>query len=553
MIKLDEKEICNIYLTNRIYVKDIAKKYGVNKKTISNILKKNNIEVIKNPPRKNFVDDFVMTNPSEEKYKSKIGYHYVAKSKDYNYESIDYLNRSGKLTSFIANKYNVTIPSKYFRKLHYLKTGDYWWEQWFDIIQVKDKEHKKCPYCDWETSDTSNKCGAFFKHIKNEHGLSKIEHIRKHPEDKSHFQTATNSTNLEFELDYRKFVVCQICGKKLKHINKKHLETHGYTKEQYYEKFKNVKILSDDLYKFKSRLMQNTNTKFKNPSTSKNEKELNEFINSLGFNTRKNRTLLNGREIDIFLDELNLGIEYNGNFWHGEWFGGKNKNYHVSKLEECNKNNVNLITIFEDEYVLKKLIVLSKIKHILNKNNSDKIYAKNCQIRVIDKNIAKIFLDNNHIEGYTSSTVHFGAFYEDILVGVMSVTKSKKNVWEIVRFATLVDKICVGVCGKLFNFFKKNYKYESIISFVDRRFTKDINNNLLTKLGFTLEKINEPRAKYYKSSFDKMKRFNESSFTKTKLINMDSSLSEEMTKTEMLKKLGFDRIWDCGTFKFVYR
>ena len=57
---------------------------------------------------------------------------------------------------------------------------------------------------------------------------------------------------------------------------------------------------------------------------------------------RNNRSILNGKEIDIYVASLKLGIEYNGVRWHSEQFG-KDKNYHIDKLNKCNEQGINLI------------------------------------------------------------------------------------------------------------------------------------------------------------------------------------------------------------------
>lgn len=52
-------------------------------------------------------------------------------------------------------------------------------------------------------------------------------------------------------------------------------------------------------------------------------------------------------EIDIYIPELNLGIEYNGTYWHSS--KQKEKNYHQRKYDICKQNGVSLIHIFEFE------------------------------------------------------------------------------------------------------------------------------------------------------------------------------------------------------------
>ena len=107
-----------------------------------------------------------------------------------------------------------------------------------------------------------------------------------------------------------------------------------------------------------------TNTNMVRDFSSSQEKEIVSFIKGLGFECSPNRKILHGKELDIFIPDKSLAIEFNGNLWHSEKFG-KSKSYHLDKLNECNENGINLIQIFEDEYENHKDIVLSKIKHIL--------------------------------------------------------------------------------------------------------------------------------------------------------------------------------------------
>lgn len=280
------------------------------------------------------------------------------------------------------------------------------------------------------------------------------------------------------------------------------------------------------------------------------EDEICELISKFYPIERNNRTILNGLEIDLFVPSLNIGIEYNGLRWHSETFG-KDKNYHLNKLNIANNKGVKLIQIFEDEYINHKEIVLNKIKHILNINkiNKNKIYGRKCITKKITNTEAEAFLTKNHIQGYKRSKVHFGAFLGDKLVGVMSFTNNNKE-WVLERFASDLEYICVGVGGKLFSTFLKEYNPDIVSSFADRRWTIN-NNNLYTKLGFKLDKFIKPDYKYYKSGSE-INRIHKFNFRK-QILNRKYGFPLTMTETEMTKKLGYDRIWDCGLIKYVWR
>ena len=270
---------------------------------------------------------------------------------------------------------------------------------------------------------------------------------------------------------------------------------------------------------------------------------------------KNDRNVLNGKEIDIYIPSKNIGIEFNGLKWHSDWFAGKDRNYHVYKTNECENKGLGLIQIFEDEYKTKKKIVLSKLNHILNYSNSnEKIYARKCNIKEISNKDAKEFLEKNHLQGFAKSTVYLGAFYNSNLVSVMTFKKEKEHEWELNRFASDIDYICIGLGGKLFSYFIKNYSPNKVKSFADRRWTINKEKNLYTKIGFNFYGYTKPDYKYILIDNPSL-RYHKFGFRKKILLNKykDKGLiNENMTETEMAKKLGYDRIWDCGLIKYVW-
>jgi hypothetical protein len=289
---------------------------------------------------------------------------------------------------------------------------------------------------------------------------------------------------------------------------------------------------------------------------SNEEEEIINFIKEkIGINNivTRDRKILNGRELDILIPNKNIAIEYNGIFWHNEL--NKPKNYHLEKTEACNSKGIKLIHIFEDEYVNKKDIVLNKLSHILGKcDNLPKIRGGKCEIKEISYNESSEFLEKYHIQGSVSSTKYLGAFYNDKIIGVMTFKKSKKNNWELTRFASDYNYICHGVGGKLFKYFIKNYNPNEIISFADRRWTIK-EENLYVKLGFELNKTTLPDYHYQMSSLG-IKRIHKFNFRKKNILKKYGekyNLNETMTEREMCKIIGANRIYDCGLIKYVWK
>lgn len=286
---------------------------------------------------------------------------------------------------------------------------------------------------------------------------------------------------------------------------------------------------------------------------SKPEVEITDFIKSIheGEILNNVRNVIAPQELDIYVPDKKIAIEYNGLTWHSEEYN-KDKGYHLSKLERCNEKGIKLISIFEDEWINRKEIVLGKIRHLLGKEgNKERAYARKCWAMEISKEEAMDFLEQNHIQGYVPSTIYLGCFFNGSLVGVMAFKKEKEEgSWELTRFATDINRVCCGVGGKLFKYFVGSYNPLHIKSFADRRWTLDKKDNLYTKLGFTLESILKPDYRYV-NGFNREHKFG---YRKQVLMRKypDAGLNMGMTEKEMCDALGFYRIWDCGLLKFVW-
>ena len=283
---------------------------------------------------------------------------------------------------------------------------------------------------------------------------------------------------------------------------------------------------------------------------SKAEDEIIDFIeNKLKLNVEKrNHTLLNGKELDIYIPQLRVAFEYNGLRWHSEQFN-KDKNYHLIKKNECANIGIKLYHIFEDEYVFHKKALFAKISRILNCDNDLlRIGARKCVIKEISNNLAEAFLELNHIQGYTKASVHLGAFYKDSLLSVMSFTKLENNEWSMVRFASDINYIVQGVCSKFITYFSKHYDFSLVKTFLDRRWENNADDNVYTKSGFIKTGISKPDYHYTNGHGKRLHKFG---FRKQKL-HKKYGLPLTMTESEMTKELGYYKIWDCGLIKYVY-
>ena len=84
---------------------------------------------------------------------------------------------------------------------------------------------------------------------------------------------------------------------------------------------------------------------------SKGEKELCQYIKSLysGEILENTRKFIGGKELDIYLPELKLAFEYNGEYWH-QFHEEKEPGYHKNKRKACKENGIKLIEVWENDW-----------------------------------------------------------------------------------------------------------------------------------------------------------------------------------------------------------
>lgn len=538
---------------------DVCEKYHIGKLKLKKILSNNGVELRKKGKQPMDKSSFVVADYRVKKYKEHEGFHYVAVDKNDGTRYNDHMNNAGLLTTHIEKVYHVEIPTLYDRRKYYMETGNYWWEQWFDIVEEKDVEYSiKCPYCDWGTNDEGNRSGAFTHHLTSVHHMTVKEHLEKHPEDYNYFKKQAKVIEKEIRLeDPNNYVVCPICGKKMPKITYSHLRNvHSIGMSEFKKLYPDARVMSNDMIEqiLTEQKISNLHV-FKNRFISSYEREINEYLTSINVEHDSNRQILIGKEIDILIPSVNIGIEFNGVKWHTEFFGKKDRNYHLGKTVLCNEKGYGLIHIFEDEYVEHKDIVLAKIKHILGKDSDlPRVLGRKIVVKEILSNDAKEFLNKFHIQGFYKSTVYLGGFYEDKLVAVMALKNGNvtNNGWELVRFATDSSYIYQGVASKMFTYFVRHYDPDAVVSFADRRWTPWSNNNLYTKLGFVLDRITKPDYRYYNEKVDKYKRVHKMAMCKS-ILSKKYGFPMTMTELEMTRELGYDRIWDCGLFKYIWK
>jgi hypothetical protein len=277
---------------------------------------------------------------------------------------------------------------------------------------------------------------------------------------------------------------------------------------------------------------------------SKGHKEIIDFID------RKNaiincKNVIGPYEIDIFIPKLNIGVEYNGLYYHSfnSIESKDQKFYHYNKTFFAINKGIQLLQVFEDEWIYKKDIVKSIINSKLNKNN--KIYARNCSVVDVNSKEFFDFCDLNHIQGSLNSRIKLGLIYNNELICVMGFNVHNKYCYECTRFCNKLNFNVIGGASKLFKHFVKRFNPESVLTYADRRYS---NGNLYVKLGFDLVGITNPGYFYVKGN----KKYSRNKFQKHKLEKVLSKYNKNNSEAINMFNNGYRRLWDSGHYKFVW-
>lgn len=260
---------------------------------------------------------------------------------------------------------------------------------------------------------------------------------------------------------------------------------------------------------------------------------------------RNDRTVLNGKEIDILLPSLSLGIEVNGLYWHQHYPGKSDIKRHLNKTEACERLGIRLLH-FTDKEISESF---DKVKSILSSavKQSKTIYARKCEVRQISSKQWAEFINRNHLQGSINSSVKLGLFYDGEMVSAMGFAKPRFNKqfeYELTRFCNMLNVNVVGAASKLYSHFIRMYAPQSIISYCDRRlFTGAVYH----KLGMMHTHNTPPNYLWVHSqrTGDIKTRYQTQ---RHMLINCPS----EWTESEYMSDKGYYKIYDCGQSVFSY-
>ena len=279
-----------------------------------------------------------------------------------------------------------------------------------------------------------------------------------------------------------------------------------------------------------------------------NEIHLVDFLMSFyGGEVKTNvRNLIKPNEIEVYIPEYNIAIEYNGLYWHTTQYYSS-RLYHLTKTRQCEARGIRLFHIMEDEWDNKQDIWKSIIRNSLG-YHSLRVYARDTEVVEVDLKTRKNFLTVNHLQGDLGSQCCFGLKFDNELVSIMSFGKprfNKNHEWELLRYCSKLDTSVVGGASRLFTAFVRKYQPNSVISYMDRRYG---GGSFYNNLGFSFVGNTEPN--YWYLIGDKLEQ--RYLWQKHKLVKKLKFFDPLLSEQANMKANGYFRIYDCGSSVFSW-
>ena len=280
--------------------------------------------------------------------------------------------------------------------------------------------------------------------------------------------------------------------------------------------------------------------------TSLGEYQLSEFLDNhdIEYRTNVKQFIDNRLEADIVIDRHKLVIEFNGLYWHSDKY--KERQYHRKKTLLVHEMGYSIIHVWEDDWndPIKNKIIKNKILHKCNKTKHRE-FARKCKIIEPTNQLIRDFYNSNHIQGYVASTVSYALVNRDGDIVAMISAKRIKDKWDLSRFAS--SCAVIGGFSKLFKHMLSINDIKSITTYASLDYS---DGNVYTKNGFELIGMTYPNYWYVDKSFKI--RYSRQKFMKHKLKEKLPVFDDSLSEYENMRNNGYNRIYDCGSLKFVY-
>jgi len=199
------------------------------------------------------------------------------------------------------------------------------------------------------------------------------------------------------------------------------------------------------------------------------------------------------------------------------------------------------VSFWLDDWISKNDIILGIIQSILGKN--EKIFARNCDVIKLDKELTERFLNENHLLGFKTAYHKIGLLHNNELKAVATFSKGRKmdrlsyekRSFELVSFCCKKGFSVIGGLSKLITHFVAKTQPGDVMTYIDKDWS---NGTAYLNLGFKIHSEIEPLTFV----------FDQSNFVKYHI----EKLPEDILKALQSNNENLAIVKNAGNLKLVY-
>jgi len=278
--------------------------------------------------------------------------------------------------------------------------------------------------------------------------------------------------------------------------------------------------------------------------SSKSEKDLAAYVRGLGVPVSSNYRKLPGvKEVDLYLPECSLAIEYNGVYWHSESRMGRW--CHYEKWRTCKALGIRLLQIWESDWVDRQETVKRFLRQVIvGSAGSDAPPAPQLMLTTdVDDHDARAFMDTHNLLGYEESEFMLGLADEELVA--LGCFKRSGEALELVRFASATDPS--WHLGLILAQVRETYPNAREISAYEDHCLAD-GPATYEALGFRRDRDCPPTFQYRLLH----RRYPQSEYPLSRFRDDPKLLWESgLSIAELADLNGLDRVWDAGRTRYV--
>jgi len=260
-------------------------------------------------------------------------------------------------------------------------------------------------------------------------------------------------------------------------------------------------------------------------------------------------------ELDVFLPEHMLAIEYHGLVWHSTKYQ-KDITRDFKKHKLASEHGIRVIHLYADEWRFKKdlfsSLLLSAIGH-----QYKRVFARSLSVIRVGGEASQKFYSEYHTQGPLNTSTTTYALHDGVApVAMMSFSRvtsqrgqvARPDKYELRRYAT--SRTVVGGASRLMaSFLRDHPDCKTLLSYSENRL---FSGAMYDRLGFKVSHISKPSYWYITTSLrdgrmDKA-RFKRSALEKINGFRFDPAMSERAN----CEANGYYQVHDCGKTCWVF-